>query len=54
MKTYTVYAAVLVALWAASAWKGWDFPVTRKGFIPADVRQAPGGYRSFNYWRGGK
>ena len=33
---------------------GWDFGAAKRGFIPADVRKAPGGYRSFYYWRGGK
>jgi hypothetical protein len=54
MRTYTAYALAVLALWAASAWKGWDVGATKRGFIPQDVRQAPGGYRSFNYWRGGK
>ncbi len=26
----------------------------RRGVIPQSVRTSPGGYRSFNYWRGGK
>lgn len=54
MKTYTIYALAVLALWTAAAWKGWDFGAEKRGFIPADVRRAPGGYRSFNYWRGGK
>ncbi len=38
----------------ASAWRGWEIGAGKRGLIPASVRQAPGGYRSFTYWRGGK
>ena len=54
MKTYTIYALAVLALYTAATWRGWDFAVEKRGFIPASVRQAPGGYRSYNYWRGGK
>jgi hypothetical protein len=54
MRTYTAYALAVLGLWAAATWKGWDFGAEKRGFIPQNVRQAPGGYRSFNYWRGGK
>jgi hypothetical protein len=54
MRTYTVYALAVLALWAVATWKGWDFGAEKRGFIPQNVRQSAGGYRSFNYWRGGK
>jgi hypothetical protein len=54
MRTYTAYALAVLGLWALATWKGWDLGATKRGLIPQDVRQAPGGYRSFNYWRGGK
>ena len=54
MKTYTIYATAVMVVWTLAAWRGWDFGTEKRGFIPASVRQAPGGYRSYNYWRGGK
>jgi hypothetical protein len=54
MKAYTIYALAVLGLWTAATLRGWDLGVQKRGFIPASVRQAPGGYRSFNNWRGGK
>jgi hypothetical protein len=54
MKAYTVYALIVLGLWTVAAWRGWDFGAEKRGFIPQNVRQSAGGYRSFNYWRGGK
>ena len=46
MRTYTAYALAVLGLWAVATWKGWDFGAEKRGFIPQNVRQAPGGYRS--------
>jgi hypothetical protein len=54
MKGYTAYAALVIAFWIVATVRGWDFGAEKRGFIPQDVRQSAGGYRSFNYWRGGK
>jgi len=51
---FGVYALMVLGLYATSAWRGWELGSTRRGLIPRDVREAPGGYRSFGYWRGGK
>jgi hypothetical protein len=48
------YAAAVVALYSAAAVKGWEMGSPKRGFIPQSVRQSPGGYRSYNFWRGGK
>lgn len=54
MRLYTAYALVVLGLWTVSTWKGWDLGAEKRGLIPQGVRHAPGGYRSYNYWRGGK
>jgi len=51
---FTVYAVLVLALYAAASIRGWEMSYPRRGFIPAGVRQSPGGYRSYNFWRGGK
>ena len=54
MKTYTIYAVAVLVVWTLAAWRGWDFGAEKRGFLPPEARQAAGGYRSYNYWRGGK
>jgi hypothetical protein len=55
MKTaYTFFALIVLGGYALATWRGWDFGTPKRGFVPASVRQSPGGYRSYNYWRGGK
>ena len=53
-RLFAVYATLVVAAHAVSAWGGWGIGSSKRGFIPQDVRKAPGGYRSYNFWRGGK
>jgi hypothetical protein len=53
-RTFTVYAVLVMALYFVATLRGWEPASPRRGLIPQSVRQSPGGYRSFNYWRGGK
>lgn len=53
-RAYAGYALAIFALYGLAAWKGWEVGAEKRGLIPASVRQSPGGYRSYNYWRGGK
>jgi hypothetical protein len=53
-RVYTAYGLLVIALYGAAAVKGWDLGSGRKGLIPPAARTAPGGYRSYSYWRGGK
>jgi hypothetical protein len=53
-RVFAVYAALVVGLYSVAAARGWEMGSPRRGFIPQGVRQSPGGYRSYNYWRGGK
>lgn len=49
-----VFAAMLVLGFGLAVVTGWEPFASKRGRIPTSVRQAPGGYRSFTYWRGGK
>jgi hypothetical protein len=51
---YAIFALGLLGLYGMSSWRGWEVGASKRGLIPANVRQSPGGYRSFTYWRGGK
>jgi hypothetical protein len=51
---YAIFALCMLGLYGISAWRGWELGGGKRGLIPAGVRQSPGGYRSFTYWRGGK
>ncbi len=57
-KLYLVLGVGLLLLYWASAWAGWELSLAPRQQLPADVRNSPGGYRSFHFWhsgyRGGK
>ena len=53
-RTFTVYAAMVLGLYSLASWRGWEVGASKRGLIPQSVRQSPGGYRSYNFWRGGK
>jgi hypothetical protein len=51
---YLVFATSVLLLWGAAVVRGYEPFSGRRGVIPQSVRQSPGGYRSYNYWGGGK
>jgi hypothetical protein len=57
-KLYLLIGALIIALYAVVAFTGKEFGDPERQKMPADVRQSPGGYRSFHFWysgyRGGK
>ena len=53
-KAYAVFSLLMVTLFGMAEWRGWGLSAVRRGVVPADVRQSPGGYRSYSFWRGGK
>jgi hypothetical protein len=57
-KIYLGLGIIILAAYAVVALAGIEFGDTQRQVIPADVRQSPGGYRSFHFWhagyRGGK
>jgi hypothetical protein len=57
-KVYLILGIIIIAAYGAIALSGKEFGDPEKQKVPADVRQSPGGYRSFHVWysgyRGGK
>jgi FtsH-binding integral membrane protein len=57
-KIYLLLGAGLLLLYGVAAWSGWELSTSQRQTLPADVRNSPGGYRSFHFWhsgyRGGK
>jgi hypothetical protein len=57
-KIYLLLGAGVLLLYGVAAWSGWELSTSQRQVLPADVRNSPGGYRSFHFWhsgyRGGK
>ncbi len=53
-RLFLAYLAAVLGFYSVAAYRGWEMGSPKRGFIPANVRNSPGGYRSFGYWRGGK
>lgn len=53
-RAFVAYALAVLGLWGAAAYSGWEIGAGKRGQVPQSVRQSPGGYRSYNWWRGGK
>ena len=53
-RVFLAYLGVVLGAYSWAAYRGFELGSPQRGFIPAGVRQQPGGYRSFGYWRGGK
>ncbi len=45
--------AVAILAYAIVAFTGTEFGDPERDYIPPDVRQSPGGYRSFHFWHSG-
>ena len=52
-KFYTVLGSAVVLSYFFFELGGYSFGDTTIERIPPDVRQAPGGYRSFHFWHTG-
>ena len=57
-KLYLVLGGGVLLLYVVAAAAGWELSTSPRQVLPADVRNSPGGYRSFHFWhsgyRGGK
>ncbi len=57
-KIYLLLGTGVLLLYGVAAWSGWELSTSSRQVLPADVRNSPGGYRSFHFWhsgyRGGK
>ena len=45
--------AALILVYILVALTGTEFGNTERELIPPDVRQSPGGYRTFHFWHSG-
>jgi hypothetical protein len=52
-KLYLVLGAALLLLYLAASWLGWELTTAPRQVLPPDVRNSPGGYRSFHFWHSG-
>ena len=52
-KLYLLLGGGLLLLYVLAAWGGWELTTATRQFVPADVRNSPGGYRSFHFWHSG-
>ncbi|HEU4386529.1 MAG TPA: hypothetical protein VFV34_01945 [Blastocatellia bacterium] len=53
VKIYVVIGAVLLLFFAVATFTGVELGNPDRQFVPADVRNSPGGYRSFHFWHFG-
>lgn len=55
---YLALGLTILGFYGVASFLGWEFGSAKRDFVPASVRQSPGGYRSFHFWhsgyRGGK
>jgi hypothetical protein len=52
-KLYLVFGAFALLLYVALSLAGWEFSAAPRQTLPPDVRNSPGGYRSFHFWHSG-
>ena len=52
-KVYVGVCVLVLGIYSLAAFKGWEFGTEKREVVPADVRQSPGGYRSFHFWHSG-
>jgi hypothetical protein len=52
-KLYMMIGIGIIALYGLSSLRGWEIGTPKREVVPADVRQSPGGYRSFHFWHSG-
>lgn len=52
-KVYLIIGILMIALYGYATFTGKEVGDPQRETIPADVRQSPGGYRSFHFWHGG-
>jgi hypothetical protein len=52
-KIYLGFGVLVVVLYGAAGVEGWEFGNSRREVLTPDVRNSPGGYRSFHFWHSG-
>jgi hypothetical protein len=52
-KFYLGASVAVLLLYGVVAMSGFELGNPNRQFVPADVRNSPGGYRSFHFWHFG-
>jgi hypothetical protein len=52
-KFYLLLGTGILALYLLAGWNGWEIGNPQRQTLPPDVRNSPGGYRSFHFWHSG-
>lgn len=50
---YKVFVVVVLLLYGAAGWYGWEITTATRRQVPEGMRGSPGGYRSYHLWYGG-
>jgi hypothetical protein len=50
---YALVGSVALVTYVAAGVFGWSFADEDRDVVPASVRQAPGGYRTYHFWHSG-
>jgi hypothetical protein len=51
--SYLAIGLAILTLYGVVAFTGWEPGTPARAMIPGDVRNSPGGYRSFHFWHAG-
>jgi hypothetical protein len=52
-KVYIGWVALTLLFYAYCGIRGYEVGTAERQYVPADVRNAAGGYRSFHFWHTG-
>ncbi len=52
-KFYLAFGGLVVLLYGAASFTGWEYSAAKRQVLAPDVRNSPGGYRSFHFWHSG-
>jgi len=52
-KLYLAFGAFVLLIYVALSLSGWELSTSPRQTLPPDVRNSPGGYRSFHFWHSG-
>ncbi|HEX8845299.1 MAG TPA: hypothetical protein VF791_11675 [Pyrinomonadaceae bacterium] len=52
-RIYLIFGLAVVLLYGITGALGWEWGSSNRQVLPPDVRNSPGGYRSFHFWHSG-
>lgn len=53
-RVFLIWSGLVLGGYVMAASQGWELGGGKTGRIDPSVRNSPGGYRSYHFWRGGK